>query len=133
MEPRHQQIRTALLNGTLSQGPERKPADAEVEFFVESELIEDFLEGTLSETESELFLRNFMVTQDRRDLLNEIRLLKRYSSGSYEFDARKIEAPHPELPSQPKPSFAWLIGIAAIAAIAIFAAWWFGIFERLHR
>lgn len=84
MEAEHARIREALLHGaevgTGSVNPETL-------FFVESELIEDHLEGSLTPPESELFLANFLVTEERREHLNEVRMLKRFSSDAFEFDA----------------------------------------------
>lgn len=48
----------------------------------EGELIEDYLEGSLTERERELFEKHYLVNEERRDLVNEVALLKRYSSGS---------------------------------------------------
>ncbi len=88
MEVEHARIRKALLHGgeTASVAPETL-------FFIESELIEDQLEGSLTPAESELFLANFLVTEERREHLNEVRMLKRFSSDAYEFDARVFDEP----------------------------------------
>lgn len=48
----------------------------------ESELIEDYLEGNLSEHERRLFEDNFLVSGERCDQLEEIELLKKYAKSS---------------------------------------------------
>ena len=50
----------------------------------ESELIEEYLEGTLSGEDKQLFERHFLSSSEHRDLVNELSLLKRYSSGPAE-------------------------------------------------
>ena len=47
----------------------------------ENELIEEYLEGTLSNDEKELFESHYLSSGEHRDLVNELALLKRYSSG----------------------------------------------------
>ena len=47
--------------------------------FAEAELIEDFLEGSLSAAETELFHRNFLTTPERIELLEETAFLKEYA------------------------------------------------------
>lgn len=47
----------------------------------ENELIEEYLEGSLSSDEKELFENHYLSSGDHRDLVNELALLKRYSSG----------------------------------------------------
>lgn len=47
--------------------------------FAEEELIEDFLEGSLSDEEKELFYKNFLTTSERIELLEETALLKNYA------------------------------------------------------
>lgn len=48
----------------------------------ESDLIEEFLEGQLSESETNLFYKNFLVNDERNHALSEISLLKEYSKNS---------------------------------------------------
>src|SRR5437763_2043708 len=45
----------------------------------ESDLIEDYLEGSLSTEELALFNSNFLTSADRKQQLGEISLLKRYA------------------------------------------------------
>lgn len=116
----HEEIRTALLAGEPSAGGDLAAVDRETLFFVESELVEDYLEGSLSDEESELFRTNYLVTDERRDLLNEVRLLKRFSSGSIEFDAERFEREHAaeeRLPGRPIVT----IGILALAGVLLLA------------
>ena len=47
----------------------------------ENELIEEYLEGTLSNEDKELFESHFLSSGEHRDLVHELALLKRYSSG----------------------------------------------------
>lgn len=56
----------------------------------ESELIEEYLEGGLTEAERELFELNYLVNDERRELVNEVALLKKYSGGS-----NKVSEPLP--------------------------------------
>jgi hypothetical protein len=86
-------VEHARIRETLLRGGEPATVDPETLFFVESELIEDHLEGTLTPTESELFLSNFLVTEERREHLNEVRMLKRFSSDAFEFDASVFDEP----------------------------------------
>jgi hypothetical protein len=51
----------------------------EVLIFAEHELIEDFLEGSLPPPDEEMFLINFAVNPKRKELIDEIRLMKAYS------------------------------------------------------
>jgi len=88
MELEHAQIREGLL-----RGDQTATVDPETLFFIESELIEDHLEGSLTTAESELFLANFLVTEERREHLNEVRMLKRFSSDAFEFDASVFDEP----------------------------------------
>jgi len=50
----------------------------------ESELIEEYLEGTLPDDERELFESHYLSSSEHRGLVNELALLKRYSSGPAE-------------------------------------------------
>ncbi len=47
----------------------------------ENELIEEYLEGTLSSEDKELFESHYLSSGEHRDLVHELALLKRYSSG----------------------------------------------------
>jgi hypothetical protein len=47
----------------------------------ENELIEEYLEGTLSKEHKELFESHYLSSGEHRDLVHELALLKRYSSG----------------------------------------------------
>jgi len=51
----------------------------------ETELIEDYLEGSLTATEREMFEKYFINSDERREHVQEIKLLKRYSSGPHRF------------------------------------------------
>ena len=51
----------------------------------ETELIEDYLEGSLTPAERETFEKFFLNSDERREHVQEIRLLKRYSSGPHRF------------------------------------------------
>lgn len=48
----------------------------------ENELIEDYIEGSLSNNDKKLFEWNFLTSDERREMVQEVALLKRYSSGS---------------------------------------------------
>ena len=47
----------------------------------ENELIEEYLEGSLSDADKELFESHYLSSGEHRDLVHELALLKRYSSG----------------------------------------------------
>lgn len=115
MEVEYEQIRTALL-----AGEKIGPVHPEKLHFVESELVEDYLEGSLSAYESGLFRSKYLVTDERKDLLNEIRLLKRVSSDAFAFDASVFDA---RLPLDSKRSrvsrSVLLIAIAAFLLAAV--------------
>ena len=110
MDVEQQRIRKILLQGSESVLSALNP---ETVYFVESELIEDHLEGTLTESESELFVTNFLVTAERKDHLNEIRLLKRFSRDAFEFDASGFDEPSKESTS----STLRIVAIVLVAAI----------------
>ena len=119
MPVEHERIRSALLQGSADS---IATIDPETLFFVESELIEDHLEGSLTDSESEQFLSNFLVTEERRDLLNEVRILKRFSSGAFGFDASVLDEPSDdsEKPADSSSSTAKVILLVCIAAILIY-------------
>jgi hypothetical protein len=116
MTAEHERIREALLQG-LEVGI--GTTDPETLFFVESELIEDHLEGSLTGIESEMFLANFLVTDERREHLNEVRMLKRFSSDAFEFDASVFDEPSVD-PKRPFSRAATIILAAALAGILIY-------------
>lgn len=53
----------------------------------ENELIEDYLEGSLSAAERELFENQYLVSDERRERVQEIALLKKYATRSAEIAA----------------------------------------------
>lgn len=55
-------------------------------YWAESELAEDFLEGTLAPQETELFYKHFLVSPERENQLKHIAILKKYA-----LDARPPE------------------------------------------
>lgn len=114
MNVEHARIREALLHGG-----ETDAIDPETLFFIESELIEDHLEGSLDPSESELFLANFLVSEDRREHLNEIRMLKRFSSDAFEFDASVFDEPSEESGNSTSRA-ATIIVISALTALLVF-------------
>lgn len=61
--------------------------------WAESELAEDFLEGTLTPMEIELFHKNFLVSPERKDHLKEIALLKKYSGTVRQPGETPVEKP----------------------------------------
>src|SRR5215213_7871459 len=52
---------------------------AEKMSFAEEELVEEFLDGELTEAERELFYRNFLTTAARKELLEETALLRNFA------------------------------------------------------
>ena len=90
MALRTDEIRRFLL-GTASDA-EHKVIEmrmSEEEFdrdiaIAENELIEEYLEGALPDEEKELFEHHYLSSDKHRDLVNELKLLKRYSSGPAE-------------------------------------------------
>ena len=115
-----QQIRTALLAGAPSSGGDLGVIDRETLFYVESELVEDYLEGSLSDEDVHRFATNYLVTDERRELLNEVRLLKRFSSGAVAFDARELEGL--SVGEDTKPGIRGVLIVAGVAAGVIFLA-----------
>jgi hypothetical protein len=86
MEGESSNLKNFLLGGLA--GPEAQEIDLRIigdpDFeeelaAAEHELVEAYLEGELSPTETELFRTSFLVGARRFDLLNEISLLKNYS------------------------------------------------------
>ncbi len=63
------------------------PIFAEEVTQAEVDLIEDYLEGELSAPEHELFEQQYLISDDRRERVREIALLKKYSALSGEFAA----------------------------------------------
>ena len=59
----------------------------------ESELIEDYIENTLTPREREMFEKYFLNSDERRERVQEISLLKRYSSGPHRFALEAEESP----------------------------------------
>ena len=53
----------------------------------ESDLIEDYLEDSLTEQERELFESQYLITDERRERVREIALLKKYATRSAEIEA----------------------------------------------
>jgi hypothetical protein len=53
----------------------------------ENDLIEDYLEGSLSAAEQELFEKQYLVSDERRERMQEIALLKKYATRSAEMAA----------------------------------------------
>ena len=113
MNVEHARIREGLLSGR-----EMATVDPETLFFVESELIEDHLEGSLTPTESELFISNFLTTEERREHLNEVRMLKRFSSDAFEFDASVFDEPSDDTEGSTSRAVT-IVVVAAITAIII--------------
>ena len=109
MSIEHARVREALLHG------EPATVDAETLFFVESELIEDHLEGSLTPSESELFISNFLTTEERREHLNEVRMLKRFSSDAFEFDASVFDEPAENV----EKSVSWTFTVIVLSAVAV--------------
>ena len=113
MNVEHARIREALL-----RGGEPATVDPETLFFVENELIEDHLEGSLTPTESDLFISNFLITEERREHLNEVRMLKRFSSDAFEFDTSVFDEPAETLEKSGSRTIAVIV-LSAVAVIVI--------------
>ena len=83
-------IRRYLLGGTSQSEHENIAMRISEEEFeqdiaiAENELIEEYLEGTLPDDEKMLFESHYLSSDEHRDLVNELALLKRYSSGPAE-------------------------------------------------
>ena len=92
----------------------------------ESELIEDHLEGSLSDAESGLFKTNFLVSAARKEQLRETRLLTRY--------ARTARVSEKEEITEPRSSFSLrklisgfrplMVGVAMIAVVVAAGVVW---------
>lgn len=122
MERENEQIRAALLEGGNLENIEPERLE-----FCESELVEEYLEHSLSSDELELFKTNFLVTEERRDLLNELRLLKKVSSDAFVFDAKAFEEAAKRTAEPPPANQTSRIGsillVVVILAIVAFIAW----------
>lgn len=60
----------------------------------ECELIEEYLEGTLSKEERELFESHYLSSDEHKDLVHQVALLKKYSSGPAQvYISREIRVP----------------------------------------
>lgn len=87
----------------------------------ESELIEDYLEDTLSAEDRTLFLNNFLTSNDRRESLKEIVRLKEYASAHQSEAEKAVDANAHFFPSLASWFFVNLRPVGAVAAIAIVA------------
>jgi len=88
----------------------------------ESELIEEYREGTRPEEERELFESHYLSSDQHRDLVNELALLKRYSSGPAEAyltgEIRAVRALPPRYGHHTLAAAVLLVGILGSLA------WW---------
>lgn len=84
MVPGKDQIKRELLDS--GNVPQSNGDASEAVFLAESELIEEYLEGSMAQEDKSLFESNFLITDERREMYQEIRLLKQYSSGPHRFD-----------------------------------------------
>lgn len=89
----------------------------------ENDLIEDYLEGSLSRAESDLFERQYLTSDERRGRVQEIALLKKYATRSTEM-AAFVETPVESVPWYRNfkvlvPAFGLLI-FAAVASLFLF-------------
>ena len=94
----------------------------------ESEIIEDDLEGSLSDDEEQLFRLNFMVSDARQEQLKEISLLKNYarSQDVQKKQAEPHEAPRTEFVDLLKAYLRPLALGAAIVALLVVGLVWSG-------
>lgn len=87
MAPETEKIRRFLLGDPGGAGLEdiaMQISDEELDrdiAIAENELIEEYLEGSLSAGDKKLFESHFLDSGDHRELVSELYLLKRYSSG----------------------------------------------------
>jgi len=95
----------------------------------ESELMEDYLEGSLSSEELELFHQNFLTSTDRKDRVRELAVLKQYSRES----ARILDINPSSLPDKFKNSRFGFLGLwlrpsyAALSfliVVIVVVGWW---------
>lgn len=90
----------------------------------ESELIEEYLEGVLTDDEDRLFLANFLTTPERRCELSEIALIKDLALGRGQFAPRVESTRDDSLNSIRAYLRPLLIGAAALAAVLIALCIW---------
>ena len=124
------------LMGTLPE-PEMEEIDLRVisdESFsdeltlAETDLIEDYLEGSLTDEEQRLFHANFLTSDSRREQLHEIELLKTYARNQ----AAQKKQPEPD--PAPRVGFVDLLKAylrpltlgAAVVALLVVGLFWFG-------
>ncbi|MER3431403.1 MAG: hypothetical protein C4324_10240 [Blastocatellia bacterium] len=94
----------------------------EVLFAIEGELIEDYLEGALPEAERLAFESHFLDSDERREQVAEISMLKRVASGEHQ-TAIDIQSG----PDKGRSVRLWLyVAVVAIAlALVLLAGWRF--------
>jgi anti-sigma factor RsiW len=94
----------------------------EVLFAIEGELIEDYLEGNLPEAERIAFESHFLDSEERREQVTEISMLKRLASGEH----RAATEPQPEPKKGSNLRFWLFIAVITITlALLLFAGWRF--------
>lgn len=92
----------------------------EILFAIESELIEDYIEGTLPEKERQAFESHFLDSEERREQVKEISMLKRLASGEHR--AFNIESPESKKSGKLR-FWLYLAVIVVTLALVIFAGW----------
>lgn len=94
----------------------------EILFALENELIEDYIEGILEEKERLAFESHFLDSEERREQVKEIAMLKRLASGEH----RAVSSVGEEPQKSNSLSFWLYLAVIVIAlALVIFAGWRF--------
>lgn len=96
---------------------------------IENELLEDFITGNLSSDEQRLFRQNYLISDRRRSLLNEVKLLRAEALGGEKKPAKMAAASKPSagfLSFFRTPAFA---GFAALVLVAACAFVWLAYFR----
>lgn len=89
----------------------------------ENSLIEDFLEKSLSPAEEKLFYENFLISEERMDRLNDIRLFKDYSRKYFQAGRpEKKMADRPGFPERLKNLFNFNLRFAAAVLTVLVVA-----------
>ena len=102
-------------------------AFAEELFLAENDLIEDYLEGSLSNAEVQLFRTNFLTSPERKQQLSLTRDLRRFAAQA----APIPEVKHNLFDWRPIFSIQWLrfAALATIVIAAVFGVWRFAIYQ----
>ena len=132
-------IRDYLLGVSISEREEfEKRLMADKEFsnevsIVEEELIQDYVDGNLDDSEKKSFETHFLVSKERTEKVKFAKALRKLvdSKTSSDLTEKPEPTPTPKTTEKPQSIFDWLfgnpipavVGLLVIAAIGSFAVW----------